>query len=158
MPKCGRTIDITNNYNYQESNTSYLIHYQIDKSMVCNSLINNRANDWWIDCWIDWMANPTWFPFQVIRILSILVSLLLLSISPPCFLCSDLLLFNEAKSISYFNINDCIVLSIYWTMDSQMWMIINKYQSIRTILICHYQIQSSWLSEATSLLSILNKY
>ena len=74
------------------------------------------------------------------------------------FLCSDLFLFNKAKSISYFSINDCIVLSIYWSMDSQMWiMIINKYQSIRTIPLCHYQIQSSWLSEATSLLSILNK-
>ena len=43
-------------------------NYQIDKSMVCDSWINNRAYDWWIDCWIDWMANPTWFPFQVNRI------------------------------------------------------------------------------------------
>ena len=159
MPKCGRTIDITNNYNYQESkHTSDLIHYQIDKSMVCDSLINNRANDWWIDCWIDWMVNPTWFPIQVNRILSILVSLLLFTSSPLSFLCSDLFLFNEAKSISYFSINDCIVLSIYWSMDSQMGIMINnKYQSIRTIPLCHYQIQSSWLFEATSLLSILNK-
>ena len=161
MPKCGRTIDITNTtINYQLStHASDLIYYQIDKSMVCDSLINNRANDWWIDCWIDWMANPTWFPFQFNRILSILVSLLLLSRSPPSFLCCDRFLLNKAKSISYFNIYDCIVLSIYWTMDSQKWIIItNKCQSIRTILMCHYQIQSSWLSEATSLLSILNKY
>ena len=125
--------------------------------MVCDSLINNRANDWWIDCWIDWMVNPTWFPIQFNRILSILVSLLLLSSSPPSFLCSDLFLFYKAKSISYFSINDCIVLSIYWSMDSQMWININnKYQSIRTIPLCHYQIQSSWLFEVTSLLSLLN--
>ena len=77
--------------------------------------------------------------------------------SPLSFLCSDLFLFYKAKSISYFSINDCIVLSIYWSMDSQMWIITNKYQSIRTIPLCHYQIQSSWLYEATSLLSILNK-
>ena len=101
MPKCGRTIDITTNYNYQESkHASYLIHYQIDKSMDCESLTSNRANDWWIDCWIDWMVNPTWFPIQVNRILSILVSMLLLSISPPSFLCCDLFLFYKAKSIS----------------------------------------------------------
>ena len=48
-------------------------NFQIDKSMVCDSWINNQANDWWIDCWIDWMVNPTWFLFQVNRILSILV-------------------------------------------------------------------------------------
>ena len=111
-----------------------------------------------IDRWrIDWMVNPTWFPFQVNRILSILVSLLLLSSSPLSFLCSDLFLFNEAKSTSYLSISDCIVLSIYWSMDSQMWIYTNKYQSIRTIPLCHYQIQSAWLSEASSLLSILNK-
>ena len=86
MPKCERTINITNYYNYQESkHASDLIYYQIDKSMDCDSLINNRENDWWIDCWIDWMANPTWFSIQVNRILSILVSLLLLSSSPPFF-------------------------------------------------------------------------
>ena len=55
------------------------------------------------------------------------------------FLCCNLFLFNKAKSISYFSINDYIVLSIYWTMDSQMWIIINKYQSIRTIPLCYYQ-------------------
>ena len=85
------------------------------------------------------MVNPTWFPMQVNRILSILVSLLLLSSSPLSFICRDLFLFNWEKSISYFNINDCIVFSIYWTMDSQMWIIINKYQYIRTIPLCHYQ-------------------
>ena len=84
----------------KNQNTSDLIYYQIDKSLVCDSLINNRANDWWIDCWIDWMVNPTWFPIQFNRILSILVSLLLLSSSPPSFLCCDLFLFNKAKSIS----------------------------------------------------------
>ena len=110
-----------------------------------------------IDCRIDWMVNPTWFSIQVSRILSILVSLLLLSTSPPSFLCSDLFLFNKAKSISYFSINDCIVLSIYWSMDSQMWIIISKCQSIRSIPLCHYQIQSSWFFKAISLLSILNK-
>ena len=84
----------------KNQNTSDLIYYQIDKSLVCDSLINNRANDWWIDCWIDWMVNPTWFPIQFNRILSILVSLLLLSSSPPSFLCCDLFLFNKAKTIS----------------------------------------------------------
>ena len=158
MPKSERTINITNTtINYQTRPIWFNDNYQIEKSMVCDSLINNQANDWLIDCWIDWMVNPTWFPMQVNRILSILVSLLLLSSSPPSFLCSDLFLFNKAKSISYFSINDCIVLSIYWTMDSQMWIITNKYQSIRTIPLCHYQIQSSGLFKATSLLSILNK-
>ena len=39
----------------------------------------------------------------------------------------------------------CIVLSTDLTMDSQMWIII-QYQSIPTIPLCHYQIQSyySW--------------
>ena len=55
------------------------------------------------------------------------------------FLCCNLFLFNKAKSISYFSINDYIVLSIYWTMDSQMWIITNKCQSIRAIPLCHYQ-------------------
>ena len=55
MPKCGRTIDITNNYNYQEStHASDLIYYQIDKSLVCDSLINNRANDWLIAGLTEW--------------------------------------------------------------------------------------------------------
>ena len=99
------------------------------------------------------MVNPTWFPMQVNRILSILVSLLLLSSSPPFFLCCNLFLFNKAKSISYFNINDCTVLSIYWTMDSQMEIITNnKYQSIRSILMCHYQIQSSCVTIKSNLL------
>ena len=31
---------------------------QNDNSMVCDSLIYNRAND----CWIDRMVNPAWFP------------------------------------------------------------------------------------------------
>ena len=101
MPKSERTINITNTtINYQTRPIWFNDNYQIEKSMVCDSLINNQANDWWIDCWIDWMVNPTWFPIQVNRILSILVSLLLLSISPPSFLCCDLFLFNEAKSIS----------------------------------------------------------
>ena len=148
---------ITTTINYQTHPIWFNDNYQIEKSMVCDSWINNWANDWLIDCWIDWMVNPTWFPMQVNRILSILVSLLLLSSSPPSFLCSDLFLFNKAKSISYCSINDCIVLSTCLTMDSQMGIIINKYQSIRTIPLCHYQIQSSWLFEAISLLSILNK-
>ena len=105
--------------------------------------------------WLNGESNLISNPSQ--SDLSILVSLLLLSISPPSFLCSDLFLFNKAKSISYFNINDCSVLSIYWSMDSQMGIITYKYQSIRTIPLCHYQIQSSWLFEAISLLSILNK-
>ena len=42
------------------------------------------------------------------------------------------------------------------SMDSQMWIIINKYQSIHSIPLCHYQIQSSssWLFEAT----VCNQY
>ena len=48
-------------------------------------LIDLQSSIWLIDCWIDWMVNPTWFPFQVNRILSILVSLLLLSSSPLFF-------------------------------------------------------------------------
>ena len=158
MQKCGRTIDITNYCNYQESNTSDLIHYQIDKSMVCDSWIINRANDWLISGLTEWWIQLDFQCKSIGFYLSILVSLLLLSRSPPSFLCCDLFLFNKAKSTSYFSINDCIVLSIYWSMDSQMWIITNKYQSIwTTIPLCHYQIQSSWLFEATSLLSILNK-
>ena len=38
-----------------------------------------------MDSWVDWMVNPTWFPIQFNRILSILVSLLLLSSSPYFF-------------------------------------------------------------------------
>ena len=158
MPKCEWTIDITINYNYQES-----IHIRFD-SMIIIKLINpwfvthwlaiEQMIDWLLD-WLNGESNLISIPSQSDSIHS--SSLLLLSSSPPFFLCCDLFLFNEAKSISYFNINDCIVLSIYWSMDSQMWMIINKYQSIRTIPLCHYQIQSSWLFEATSLLLLLNK-
>ena len=158
MPKCGRTIDITANYNYQESK-----HIWFD-SMIIIKL----KNPWFVTHWLtiehmidrlqDWLngeSNLISIPSQ--SDLSILVSLLLLSISSSSFLCCDLFLFNKAKSISYFSINDCIALSSYWSMDSQMWIITNKYQSIRNIPLCHYQIQSSWLFEATSLLSILNK-
>ena len=57
MPKCERTINITNIYNYQESNTHpiwFNDNYQIDKSMVCDSLINNRESDWLIAGLIEW--------------------------------------------------------------------------------------------------------
>ena len=64
---------ITTTVNYQTHLIWFNDNYQIEKSMVCDSLINNQANDWWIDCWIDWMVNPTWFLLQVNRILSILV-------------------------------------------------------------------------------------
>ena len=37
---------------------------QIDNSMICDSLIYKQMNDWLIDCWIDRMVNPTWFPIQ----------------------------------------------------------------------------------------------
>ena len=111
-----------------------------------------------IDRLIDWLNGESNLIFISSQSDSIHSSFIVFFTSSlPSFLCSDLFLFNEAKSISYFNIYDCIVLSIYWTMDSQMWIIINKYQSIRSIPLCHYQIQSSWLFEATSLLSILNK-
>ena len=43
---------ITTAINYQ--NTSDLIHYQIDKSMVCDSWINIRAYDWLIYGLIEW--------------------------------------------------------------------------------------------------------
>ena len=151
MSQCERTIDITNNCNYQES-----AHNRFD------SFIIKLINPWFMTRWltneqmIDWMVNPIWFPIQVYRIMSIPVSFLLLSSYPPSFLCSDLFLFNEAKSKSHFSINDCTVLSIYWTLDSQTWIII-KYQSIQIIPLCHYQIQSFWLFEAISFLSILNK-
>ena len=126
----------------------------INPWFVTHWLTIEQMIDWLLD-WLNGKSNLIFNPSQ--SDLSILVSLLLLSISPPSFLCSDLFLFNKAKSISYFSINDCIVLSIYLSMDSQMGIITNKYQSIRTIPLCHYQIQSSWLFEATSLLSILNK-
>ena len=131
-----------------------IIFKWINPCFMTHWLILEQIIDWLMD-WLNGESNLISIPIQ--SDLSILVSLLLLSISPPSFLCSDLFLFNKAKSISYFNINDCSVLSIYWSMDSQMGIIINKYQSIRTIPLCHYQIQSSWLFEATSLLSILNK-
>ena len=68
-------------------------------------------------------VNKAWFLFQVNRILSFLVSFLLLSCSPPFFLCSDLFLFNKAKLISVFSINDCIVfLSInQWIHKCGQW-------------------------------------
>ena len=121
---------------------------------VTHWLTIEQMIDWLLD-WLNGKSNLIFNPSQ--SDLSILVSLLLLSSSLPSFLCCDPFLFNKAKSISYFSINDCIVLSIYWSMDSQMWIMISKYQSIRTIPLCHYQIQSSWLFDATSLLSILNK-
>ena len=38
----------------KNQNTSDLIYYQIDKSMVCDLLINNRAYDWMIAVLIEW--------------------------------------------------------------------------------------------------------
>ena len=70
------------------------------------------TNKWMIDCWIDRMVNPAWFPIQFNRIWSnsslvaVIIQLFSLFI-----VYSKLFLFNEAKSISYFNLDDCIALS-----------------------------------------------
>ena len=71
---------------------------------------------------------------------SILFSLLLRTGSFLFYIYREKYLFIMLKSISYFNINDHIVLSIPISKDSQMWIITNKYQSIRTIPLGHYQI------------------
>ena len=82
--------------------------------------------------------NPIWYPIQVNGIIFNLVIMLFLSSSPPSFICCDRFLFNEAKSISYSSINDCIVLSIYWSMDSQMWIIttnINPFEPFHCVTV-----------------------
>ena len=140
------------------------INYQTHPIWFIIKLINPWIVTHWltiehmIDRLLDWLngeSNLISIPIQSDSIHSSFISVIIQFSS--IFLCSDWFLFNKAKSISYFSINDCIALSIYWTMDSQMWIITNKYQSIRSIPLCHCQIQSSWLFEATSLLSILNK-
>ena len=99
-----------------------------------------------IEWWIQYDFQCYSIGFYSILLYSIVVSL-------PCFIhftsilfyvYSDLFLFNKSKSISWFNINHCIVLycivlSTDLTMDSQMWIII-QYQSIPTIPLCHFMI------------------
>ena len=58
-------------------------NYQIDKSMVCDSLINNRAYDWLMADWLNGESNLISIPSQSDSIHS--SSLLLLSSSPPFF-------------------------------------------------------------------------
>ena len=118
-------------------------------------LIDIQTNEWLIVGLIEWSIQHDSNPIQFYQIWSnsslvaVIIQLFSLFI-----VYSELFLFNEAKSMSYFNLNDCIALStcLQWIPNG----IIIKYRSIRTIPLCHYQFHSSWLSEAISLLSILN--
>ena len=91
---------------------------QIDKSMVCDSLIYKQMNDWLLDLSngkSSMISNPIqfnriWSNSSVVAVIIQLFSLFIVY--------SELFLFNEAKSVSYFNLNDCIALSTCLTMDS----------------------------------------
>ena len=93
---------------------------QNDNSMICDSLIYKQMNDWLLD-WSNGKSSMIPNPIQFNRIWSnsslvaVIIQLFSLFI-----VYSELFLFNEAKSISYFNLNDCIALSTCLTMDSQM--------------------------------------
>ena len=93
---------------------------QIDNSMICDSLIYKQMNDWLLD-WSNGKSSMISNPIQFNRIWSnsslvaVIIQLFSLFI-----VYSELFLFNEAKSMSYLNLNDCIALSTCLTMDSQM--------------------------------------
>ena len=62
---------ITTTINYQTHPIWFNDNYQIDKFMVCDSLINNRANDWLIYGLIEWWIqldfqckSIEFYPFQ----------------------------------------------------------------------------------------------
>ena len=84
---------------------------QIDNSMICDSLIYKQMNDWLLD-WSNGKSSMIPNPIQFNRIWSnsslvaVIIQLFSLFI-----VYSELFLFNEAKSMSYFNLNDCIALS-----------------------------------------------
>ena len=93
---------------------------QIDNSMICDSLIYKQMNDWLLD-WSNGKSSMIPNPIQFNRIWS---NSSLVAVNIQLFylfiVYSELFLFNEAKSVSYFNLNDCIALSTCLTMDSQM--------------------------------------
>ena len=111
---------ITTTINYQTLPIWFNNDDQIDNSMVCDSLIYKQMNDWLLD-WSNGKSSMIPNPIQFNRIWSnsslvaVIIQLFSLFI-----VYSELFLFNEAKSLSYFNLNDCIALSICLTMDSQM--------------------------------------
>lgn len=125
------------------------IDYQSDRSIYYYSLINNQAKDWLLDS-LNSESNSfskifTWFVIYCWY--------------KPDLFCS-IQIFTPIQFIK-FNIQIqyqklyCInfLLNNGFTNGRKT----NKYQSIRIISLCHYQIQSSWLFEATSFLLILNK-
>ena len=60
MPKCGRMIDITNTTIKNQTDPIWFNdYYQVDSTMVCDSLINNQANDWLIDWLLDWLIGES---------------------------------------------------------------------------------------------------
>ena len=101
MPKCGRTIDITNYYNYQESK-----HIRFD-SMIIIKL----KNPWFVTHWLtiehmidrllDWLngeSNLISIPIQSDSIHSSFIAVIIMF--SLFFLCSEQFLFYKAKSIS----------------------------------------------------------
>ena len=111
---------ITTTINYQTLPIWFNNDDQIDNSMVCDSLIYKQMNDWLLD-WSNGKSSMISNPIQFNRIWSnsslvaVIIQLFSLFI-----VYSELFLFNEAKSVSYFNLNDCIALSTCITMDSQI--------------------------------------
>ena len=93
---------------------------QIDNSMICDLLIYKQMNDWLLD-WSNGKTSMIPNPIQFNRIWSdsSLVAVII-QLSSLFIVYSELFLFNEAKSMSYFNLNNCIALSTCLTMDSQM--------------------------------------
>ena len=85
---------------------------QIDNSMICDSLIYKQMNDWLLD-WSNGKSSMIPNPIQFNRIWSnsslvaVIIQLFSLFI-----VYSELYSFNKAKSVFYFNLKNCIALSI----------------------------------------------
>ena len=121
--------------------------------------IDIQTNDWLIDCWIDRMVNPAWFPIQFNSIQSDLIQFLFSCSYYPVILSSHCIQWTIPIQWGKTNVlfqSQWLYCIIYLFNNGFKYGIIIKYLSIRTIPLCHYQIQSSWLFEAFSFLSLLN--
>ena len=109
---------------------------QIARSMVCDWLINNQGMIDWLMDWFNNESNPILNSIRSDSIHSSFNALIIQSLSIFSMQWSFLIRWGKINIL--FSINDCIVLSFYWTMDSQMWIIttnINPFDPYRCVTI-----------------------
>lgn len=125
--KYGGTTDISDNYFcYQESNISDMNQkvFSNQKTMVCDSLITKLAHDWLVAKMIEWWIRHD-FQCNSMEYYFIISTFIAVIIQPSSILSIQWTIpFPEAKFMHFFSINDCTVLSIYWSIEPQMRIII----------------------------------